>query len=33
MRNLCLDKFSTIAEKADEERWNQLVKVIIESDY
>ncbi|CDW82631.1 px domain containing protein [Stylonychia lemnae] len=33
MRNLCLDKFSGIAEKADEDKWNQLVKIIIDSDY
>lgn len=33
MRNLCLDKFSQIAAKADEEKWNSLVKIICESDY
>lgn len=33
MRNLCLDKFAQISEKADEDRWNELIKVIVESNF
>lgn len=33
MRNLCLDKFAAIASSSDEDRWNDLVRVISDSNF
>jgi argonaute-like protein implicated in RNA metabolism and viral defense len=33
MRNQCLDKFAVIAQKASEERWNEIVRVVTDANF
>lgn len=33
MRNQCLDKFSQIASRSDDDKWNELVKIVSDANY